>query len=176
MSAASRQEHAFTTYVELGPNRNLRLLEETLRANRGGARRAPSLRTLEGWSAHYGWQERLIEIERRAREEQEQQHVGWVQQHRERLRQEGLLLQQKGIEWLTGKLDKDVSAGEAIRAVDAGFKLEALALGEATTRIAIDEEDERLKGLNDDELKLLIRQVRAHRAASGPAAGEETPG
>lgn len=176
MSASSRQDEAFQAYVALGPNRNLRDLRSALAAQRRGSARPPSLRTLEAWSSRYGWQDRLAEIEHRARDEQEQQHVEWVKQHRERLRQEGLLLQTRGIEWLSEKLAAEVSAHEAIRAIDTGFKLEALALGEATQRIAVDDEDERLKGLSDDELELLIRQVRSDKSKRRSGAGEETPG
>jgi len=177
MSASSRRERAFSAYVALGPNRTLRSLRDALAADasKAGLKRPPSLRSLEEWSTRFGWQDRILELERKSREETERQHLDWIQQHRERLRQEGLLLQQKGLEWIKGKADGDVSAGEAIRAVDAGFRLEALALGEATARIAIDEEDERLKGLTDDELRLLIREVRTHASAGGATAGEETP-
>jgi hypothetical protein len=75
---------------------------------------------------------------------------------------------------LKEKLAAEVSAHEAIRAIDTGFKLEALALGEATQRIAVDDEDERLKGLSDDELELFIREVRERLHQSEAAAGETT--
>jgi hypothetical protein len=176
MSASSRQEVAFQEYVALGPSRNLRDLRAGLAGrHQRGRGRAPSLRTLEGWSSRYRWQERLADIERRAREEQEQQQVEWVKQYRERLRQEGYLLQQKGIEWLSGKLAAEVTAQAAIRAIDTGFKLEALALGEATERIAVEDEDERLKGLSDDELELFIREVRARLQQGEAAKGEAAP-
>ena len=93
-----------------------------------------------------------------------------MKQHRERLRQEGLLLQQRGIEWLKDKRTNDVTAHEAIRAIDAGFKLEALALGEATERISMEVDDERIQRLTDEELELLIRHAR--QAQRGGAEGE----
>jgi len=76
-----------------------------------------------------------------------------VKQHRERLRQEGLLLQQRGIEWLKNKQTDEVTAHEAIRAIDTRFKLEALALGEVTQRIVVEDDDERLRRLSDEDLK-----------------------
>ncbi len=172
MGASSRQERAFALYLALGPERSLGTLAAALRADPGRAdlRRAPSLRTLEDWSARFRWQERIAEIERKARQEAERQHLEWVKQHRERLRQEGLLLQQRGIEWLKDKRTNDVTAHEAIRAIDAGFKLEALALGEATERISMEVDDERIQRLSDEELELLIRQAR--QAQRGGAEGE----
>ena len=172
MSASSRQERAFGVYLALGPERSLSGLAAALRADpgRAGLRRTPSLRTLESWSVKYRWQQRIADVDRRTREEAERRHVEWVSQHRERLRQEGLLLQQRGIEWLKDKRTNDVTAHEAIRAIDAGFKLEALALGEATERISMEVDDERIQRLTDEELELLIRHAR--QAQSGGATGD----
>lgn len=176
MGASSRQEQAFGVYLELGPDRSLAALAAALKKGlaRPGMKRAASLRTLEQWSVRFRWQERIAEVERKAREEVERQQVEWVKQHRERLRQEGLLLQQRGIEWLRTKGAGDVKAHEAIRAIDTGFKLEALALGEATERISMEVDDERLERLSDEELELLIRQAREAQR-SGPAPEGEAP-
>jgi hypothetical protein len=179
MAASARQERAFDLYLKLGPDRSLTELARLLRADPGGAglRRAPTLRTIESWSARYGWQKRIAELEREERAEAEKQHLEWVQQHRERLRQEGLLLQQRGVQWLQEKTAGQVSASEAVRAIDTGFKLEALALGEATQRISIEEDqDDRLQQLSDEDLELLIRQARAAQPGSSPGEGEAPSG
>jgi len=178
MSASSRQQRAFAVYLSLGPDRSLAALAAVLRTDpsRAGLRRTPSLRRLEDWSARYRWQERIAEIDRQAREEAEREHLDWVRQHRERLRQEGLLLQQRGIEWLKNKQTDEVTAHEAIRAVDTGFKLEALALGEATQRIVVEDDDERLQRLSDEDLELLIRHARAAQSGSSPREGEAPSG
>jgi hypothetical protein len=179
MTASARQERAFALCLGLGPDRSLVGLARLLRADpgRAGLKRAPTLRTLENWSARYGRQKRIADVERKEREEAEKQHLEWVKQHRERLRQEGLLLQQRGIGWLKEKDAAEVSASEAIRAIDAGFKLEALALGEATQRISIEEdEDDRLRQLSDEDLELLIRQARQAQPGSSPGEGEAPSG
>ena len=179
MAASARQERAFGLYLKLGPDRSLAELARLLRADpdSAGLRRAPTLRTLENWSARYGWQERIAGIERKAREEEDRRRVEWVKQHRERLRQEGLLLQQRGIGWLKEKETAEVSASEAIRAIDTGFKLEALSLGEVTQRIALEEDDDdRLRRLSDEDLDLLIRQARAAQPGSSPGEGEAPSG
>jgi len=178
MSASSRQERAFALYLELGPDRSLAELARLIRAEpgRAGLRRALTLRTLENWSARYGWQKRIAELERREREEAERQHLEWVKQHRERLRQEGLLLQQRGVQWLQEKTANEVSASEAVRAIDTGFKLEALSLGEATERITVEEDqDERLQQLSDEQLELIIRYARQAHPGSAPGEGEAQP-
>lgn len=175
MAASARQERAFDLYLKLGPDRSLAELARLLRSDPGRAslRRAPSLRTLENWSTRHGWQKRVAEVERKEREEAERQHLEWVRQHRERLRQEGLLLQQRGLEWLKEKGTSDVSAHEAIRAIDTGFKLEALSLGETTQRIALEEdEDDRLEQLSDEDIDVLIRQARAAQSSGAAREGE----
>lgn len=178
MSASSRQERAFAAYLGLGPGRSLAELAAVLRTDpsRAGLRRSPSLRTLEDWSVRYRWQDRIAEIDRKAREEAEREHLEWVTQHRERLRQEGLLLQQRGIEWLKNKQTDEVTAHEAIRAIDTGFRLEALALGEATQRIVVEEDDERLQRLSDEELELLIRHAREAQSGGAQREGEAPSG
>ncbi|MBK6317871.1 MAG: hypothetical protein IPF51_03690 [Dehalococcoidia bacterium] len=85
MSSQSRSEAAFDAYLALGPERSLALLQTHLRR---AFRRPPTLRTLENWSTRYGWQQRLRDVERQARERAEREHIEWVQQHRERLRNE----------------------------------------------------------------------------------------
>jgi hypothetical protein len=157
MNSASRAEAAFDLYLRLGPERSLLQLREQLRTD---FQRPPTLRTLENWSVRYGWQPRLRELERQARERAEQEHLAWVHQHRERLRNEGLFLQQRGLEWLRDKQPREVSASESVRAIEAGFRLEALALGEATERIAVEDSDDRIERLSDEELEGLISAAR----------------
>lgn len=171
MSSQSRAEAAFDEYLALGPERSLALLQQRLRQQ---FRRPPTLRTLENWSTRFGWQARLRELEREARERQAREHVEWVQQHRERLRNEGLFLQQRGLEWLREKQPNDVSASESVRAIEAGFRLEALALGEATERISVEEPDDRIERLSDDELERLIAAAR-EREAGGPEGTQPPP-
>ncbi len=178
MSTQSREGRAFVVYLGLGPDRSLAELAAVLRADpsRAGLKRAPSLRTLEGWSVRYRWQDRITDIDRRAREDAERQHLEWVSQHRERLRREGLLLQQRGMEWLKNKDSDEVKAQDAIRAIDTGFRLEALALGEATQRVAVEEDDDRLQRLTDEDLDLIIRHARQVQSGSPPREGEAPSG
>ena len=165
MTTISRAEAAFDAYLNLGPERSLLLLRDDLRAH---FQRPPTLRTLENWSARYHWQARLSELERQARAAAEQEHIGWVHEHRERLRNESLFLQQRGLEWLREKRPRDVSASESVRAIEAGFRLEALALGEATERIELEDHDDRIERLSDEQLERLVNAARpGHPGSAG---------
>jgi hypothetical protein len=134
------------------------------------------LRTLEDWSTYFSWQSRIAEIDRKTREEAERDHLKWVKQHHERLRREGLQLQRRGMKWLKQKGTDEVKAHEAIRAIELGFKLEALALGQATQRIAVEDSDERVQRLTNDELALIIRRVREALRGRTPGESEQIPG
>jgi hypothetical protein len=90
----------------------------------------------------------------------------------ERQGREGLLLQQKGAEWLS-RLDIDrVTAEAAIRAVVEGAKLERMALGEPGERDEVRRDEgqhPRLQELDDDELASLIEHAeRAMARARDP--------
>jgi hypothetical protein len=169
VSARSRQAAAFNIYLAQHSGRSLKRLRDEISADpkRYGLTLCPSLRTLEAWSARYEWSIRIAEIEERARAAEEREHIDHVREHRQRLHQEGMLLQQKGINWLSAKEPEDVRAHEAIRAIVEGFRLEALALGEATERIAVEETDARVEKLSDDDLERLI-QVARQSATGGP--------
>lgn len=175
MSRASRADAAFTAYLDLGPLRSLARLREALATDpsKRGFERAPSLRTLESWSSRHSWAERIEHLEWQAREEEQHEYVEHIKEYRARLRQEGLLLQTKGLEWLGEKDAGEVRAGDAIRAIAEGFKLEALALGEATDRVTISEGyGDVLDRLSDDELRRLVEILRAPPAAGALGAGE----
>ena len=89
-------------------------------------------------------------------------HVARVQQYRARLRQEGVLLQQKGIDWLKDKEADEVRVQEAVRAIGEWFRLEALGLGEVTDRVAVREEySDVVERLDDAELDRLVTVLRA---------------
>ncbi len=175
MSRRSRSDAAFSVYLDLGPVRSLASLRDALKADPAlvGGRRAPSLRTLESWSALDRWSERVLELERQAREDEDRAHVERVKQHRARLRQEGMFLQQRGIAWLRDKDADGVRAGEAVRAIAEGFRIEALGLGEVTDRVAIDEGyGDVFDRLSDAELKRLVEILRAPPAEGALGAGE----
>ena len=98
----------------------------------------------------------------------ERAHVERVHSYRERLRQEGLLLQQKGIAWL--QTADGAKVGEAVRAIGEGFRLEALGLGEATDRVALEATyDDTFERLSDDELAHRCRTSRS-RCCRCPAS------
>jgi hypothetical protein len=168
MSVSSRQRAAFSAYLALGPMRSLAKLHAELMRDpvRHGLTKAPSLRTLESWSTTNRWSDEVESLERQAAQEEQRAHIDQIKEYRARLRKEGLLLQQKGISWLSAKEADDVRSHEAIRAIAEGFRLEALGLGDITESVEVKEDHDGLaRGLSDEELDRLITALRG--AASG---------
>lgn len=125
MIEGTRQREAFDRYWRLGARRSIERLRDVL--ERDGD--APSIRTLYSWSSEFGWQQRIEELEREARAADRE---GYLEERREALRRhrsEGVLLQQKGVEWLSKLPTNRVSAAAAIRAIDLGIRIESDAHG-----------------------------------------------
>ncbi len=154
MPEGIRHRRAFDVYYRLGLSRSLRSLHAALSAEDGPS---PSLRTLEDWSTRFHWQDRIADLERQARQAEDEARIAAVHEMQDRHAGEALLLQQKGTEWLLEFGAGDVSAEAAIRAIAEGAKLERLARGELPARTENDDSpDPRLERLTDEELERLI--------------------
>ena len=154
MAEGTRHRRAFDAYYRLGLGRSLRSLQAALGAEGGTS---PSLRTLEHWSTRYHWQDRIADLERAARQAEDEARIAAIREMGERHAAEALLLQQKGTEWLLEIDAGDASAEAAIRAIAEGAKLERQARGELPARTEnADSPDPRLEKFTDEELERLI--------------------
>ena len=163
MPEGPRQRRAFDRYLQLGPERTIAHLHAAL-TEAGLA--PPTERTLYEWSRRYGWQHRLQDLEREAREAEHAAQVLAYREMAERQAKEGLLLQQTGLGWLHEV--ENPSAGDAVRAIADGAKLERLARGAPTERIEEQEAgDPRLERFTDAELTDLAQH--AARTLDGDA-------
>lgn len=138
MKESSKHRRAFALYVRLGGGRSLEALQEGIAENPGeiGLQRAPTLRTVEAWSAELHWQDRLLDLEREAADRTRDELVSELAQMNERHAREGLALQQKGVQRLQDVPLSEMNAGDAIRAVTEGVRLERLARGAPTERLS----------------------------------------
>ncbi len=176
--------HIRTPYAQGGsrrrPHRTVRL-EETLRElvddpSLIDRTRPPSRSTLDAWSSSFHWQDRLLDLERDAAEQERRGQLKALRDMNERHAKEGVALQQKAIERLKRFPAEDLSAADAVRALVEGVRLERLARGAPTDHVR--QEGEELYGhidlrnFNNEELRRLVEL--AERGAAG--AGEEEPG
>jgi hypothetical protein len=159
---STRHRQAFDIYFDLGSERSIRRLRIELQTVWN---RVPTERTLFEWSRVFGWQFRIDDIEREARESDHSVRVEAIREMQERHAREGLLMQQKGAQRLSELAHEDMKSGDAIRAIIEGARLERLARGEPTEHVLNTEDrDPQLERLTDDELEQLIRDVAARSA------------
>ncbi len=153
MPENSRHRQAFNHYWELGPERSIARLHEAMTAE---GLRPPTLRTLFEWSRKFHWQHRLVDLEREARAADDAARIAAIREMEARQAKEALLLQQRGAERLATLEAEEFPAGDAIRALIEGAKLERLSRGEVTERQELQEVgDPRLERFSDDELERL---------------------
>jgi len=167
MAEHTQQREAFERYVAMGGRRSIERLHDQLRGEDPDG--WPSLRTFYEWSRRFDWQLRLGEYERAASaavdDERRQAYAAMQRRHIH----EGLLLQQKGTEYLGRLPDERVSAIAAVRMLTEGVRLERSAEGSVAPPAATAESrDLQLEGLTDDELGRLIELVRTGLAGSEP--------
>jgi hypothetical protein len=114
---------AFTYYVSLGPTRSY----ETVAAKYGASRRG-----IAEHAKRERWQERVADIEVRARAQAEAKALESLDVMNQRHLQEARFLQSRGLEGLkSGRLELYAANG---RLVELGVKLERLIRGQATER------------------------------------------
>ena len=82
-----------------------------------GTGRAPVSRTLYGWSSRFQWQQRLARLEHEARVAEDEVRVAAIKEMYERQAKAGLLMQQKGTEWLLSIDGGLVDASTALKAI-----------------------------------------------------------
>ncbi len=160
MPESTKHRHAFERYWRLGAERSIERLHAVIEAD--GT--APALRTLYQWSSKYHWQDRVADLERQARAADDEVRIQAIREMQERQAKEGLLLQQRGAQWLAQIDDEQASPEAAIRAVIEGARLERLARGEATERTEIQNApDPKLEQLSDQELDRLVELAEGVR-------------
>ena len=166
MRETTRHRLAFNRYWALGPERTLPRLRAAVQA---AGEHPPSLRTLEHWSSNHHWQSRIDDLERKARAAADDTRVAAIRAMDERQAQEALLMQRTGAEILAQVDPATASASDGVRALAEGARLERIACGAPTDRIANQNEpDPKLEELSDAELDRLI--ARAGEAVAGESA------
>lgn len=176
MRESTRHREAFNEYVALGADRSIERLHKVLSAHG----RAISTRSLFQWSREFHWQDRLLDLEREARERDRQAHIEALQEMNERHRKEGLALQQRAVERFAKSGASQMSASDAIRTLIEGVRLERLASGAPTERVQ--QEGEVLYGQVDlrrftnEELRRLVELAERSAAGARPSRVSSAPG
>ncbi len=178
MKEMTRHRLAFDLYVRMGADRSLEALHQALQDDPSliGLARAPSRSTLDAWSSAFHWQDRILDLERQAAEQDREQQLKALREMSERHAKEGLALQQKAVERLQSLPSNELSASDAVRALVEGVRLERLARGEPTDRIRQEGEilhgNVDLRNFSNEELRRLVELAERRAAGAGEAQPE----
>ncbi len=177
MKEQTRQRRAFDCYIGMGADRTLDGLALKLRGDPAliGLRRAPSRSTLERWSATFHWQDRLVDLERAARERDRESQVKALSDMNERHKKEGLALQNKALERIAALRADAMSPGDAIRGLREGVRLERLAVGAPTEHIRQEGgllDEQQLRRFTSEELRRLAELAERRAAGAGETESE----
>lgn len=114
---------AFTIFRDLGSNRSLQKVANEL---------SKSLTLIRRWYTKWSWRDRVDawdeELDRIAREKQEQERAEMAERHIK----ESLMLQQKIIERMQELRSKELTPNDIARWLDIAVKIERLSRGEPT--------------------------------------------
>ena len=173
MSEATRHRRAFDLYLRMGAERSIAELQELIAEDpsRIGISRAPTLRTLESWSASFNWRDRIGELEREAATRNHDDQVQVIREMNERHAKEGVALQQKGVGRLQTLSAEKMTGADAMRSIVEGARLERMARGGVEIRREGEDDDIELSTFTEEELKRLA--ALGDRRATG--ASEEEP-
>lgn len=136
-----RADFVFAIYYGMGPERSLERVAAF--GAEMGLRWVPSLKTVKRWSAHYGWQRRVAEMDEKIASRREDAQLSAIEEMNRRQALVGSALQQVGARIVNLRLTGDAGAEallreaslhEAARLVDVGAKLERLSRGAVTER------------------------------------------
>lgn len=174
MSERTQHRRAFDLYLRLGAERSIVELQELIAGDPSliGMRRAPTLRTLESWSARFNWQDRIGGLEDDAAERDHDDQVQVIREMNGRHAKEGVALQQKGVERLQTLPAERMTGADAVRSIVEGARLERTARGGAEVPREGDDDDIDLSTFTGEELRRLAQL--GDRRASG--ASEAEPG
>lgn len=123
MREGERQRSAFERYLRLGGWRSIEKLHEALAADGD----APCIRTLYEWSSKLNWQARIDEIQDAASEASRRAYVEQLRELNEFQAKIGRALQNRGAIAIASIDLKEFSPTVALRAVEAGARLERTA-------------------------------------------------
>ena len=171
MSETTRHRRAFDLYLRMGAERSIAELQELIADDPSliGMSSAPTVRTLESWSARFNWQDRLIELEHEAAARDHDDQVQVIREMNERHAKEGVALQQKGVERLQTLPAEKMTGADAVRSIVEGARLERIARGGKEVPREEEDDDIDLSTFTGEELRRLAQLGDRRAAGAGEA-------
>jgi hypothetical protein len=173
---------AFCVYRDLGPRRSLdeasRLYHAQPARDEDGPTTRPKRRAsgvVRQWAERWDWTSRALAWDHEVEQGKRKKQLEAIQEMAERHAREAMLLQNKAVERLRQLRPEELGPQDTLRYLIEAAKLERLARGEPTERVAEEHRFPDVKELSDAEL-LRILANRPGPPAEGSRGAVPPPG
>jgi hypothetical protein len=159
---SSKAHQAFALYRDLGPGRCLDEASRRYHGQRGADHTAPAARAprasgqIRRWARRWDWAARAAAWDHELQRRQQAEQVAAVRDMAERHAREAVLLQNKAVERLRQLRPEELNPRETLAFLVEAAKLERLARGEPTERVAEEHHFSDVTELSDDELARIV--------------------
>ncbi len=177
---------AFCLYRDRGPRRTLDEASRRYHAPPGqvdnptaSARPSRASGTLRAWAERWQWSARALAWDQELERVKSMAQREAVQEMAERHAKEAMMLQSKAVERLRQLRPEELKPRDTLSFLIEAAKLERLARGEPTERVAEEHRFPDVKELSDDELARIVATGEllppGRRGVAPPPAGPEKP-
>jgi hypothetical protein len=179
---SSKAYQAFCLYRDLGPGRSLDQASRDYHRRpdepgSGNQRKPRASGTIRGWALRWNWPGRAQAWDRELERVHYEKQKAANAEMGERQIREAMMLQQKAVETLRLLRPEDLGPRDVLHYLVEAAKLERLARGEPTERVAEEHYFPDVKELSDDELSRIIMRGRqvSDPGSRGTAAEADKP-
>jgi hypothetical protein len=183
LEESSKAYAAFAIYRDLGPRRSL---DEASRAYHGpipqvtnssaARRRRGASGQIRTWAQRWNWSARARAWDEELERVKTSKQLAAIDEMAERHAKEALMLQNKAVERLRQLRPEELKPRETLDFLIEAAKLERLARGEPTERIAEEHHFSDVKELSDDELASIVATGTGFPPAGGRGVAAKTDG
>lgn len=162
----------FCTYRDLGPDRCLDQASRAYHQPQGeqgdqAGHKPRASGTIRRWAQRWNWSARALAWDRELERVKRQEQLAAVQEMGERHAREAMMLQTKAVERLRQLRPEELKPHDTLAYLVEAAKLERLARGEPTERVAEEHTFTDVKALTDDELARIAAAGRGLPSAGG---------
>jgi hypothetical protein len=178
---SSKAYAAFCLYRDLGPRRSLdeasrRYHRRSEREVQPGGHPPRASGTIRRWARLWNWLARAQAWDQQAQRIQETEQQAAIQEMAQRHAKEAMMLQNKAVERLRQLRPEELKARDTLAYLVEAARLERLARGEPTERVAQEISLDNLKELTDEQLADIIARGRGCVLPGRRGAAAETNG